>query len=268
MMRQGFIYRSIFYAGSVILSGVPALVAQGSPTNAQPATITTDRPAITASSVVVPGGSLLFENGFTETGSSGQQGFDFPETLVRFGLASKTELRFTPPDYFQNYNTGRGFGSGWGDLSMGMKQQLVISESGWDAAVIVQLSFPVGAGIISSHGYDPQILLPWSHPVSKNWTAAGMFGLLWPTQNGSHNLTGQFSFLLDRQITGPWDAFIEYGGYFPARGAPQNLLHVGTSYKVRHNQQVDFHCGFGLSSAAVDHFVGFGYSFQLQPLHR
>jgi hypothetical protein len=26
------------------------------------------------------------------------------------------------------------------------------------------------------------------------------------------------------------------------------------------NQQLDFHCGFGLSAAAPDHSVGFGYS--------
>lgn len=246
----------------IIVTTCP-LHAQEDSSSTQPV-ITTDRPAITASSVVVPSGDLLFENGFTETGNEGQQGFDFPETLVRFGLTSKTELRLTPPDYFQNYNNGGGFGSGWGDLSLGVKQQLVAGESGFDVAVIVSLSFPVGADIISSHGYDPQVLTPWSHRISTNWIAAGMVGLLWPTQGGSHNLTGQFSFLLDRQVTGPWDTFIEYGGYFPERGGPQNILHVGTSYKFSHNQQVDFHCGFGLSSAAVDHFVGIGYSFQFR----
>ncbi|HEX8815962.1 MAG TPA: transporter [Terriglobales bacterium] len=248
-----------------------ALISLGSSSPAQeisPPTITTDRPAITASSVVVPSGVLLFENGFTETGDTGQQGFDFPETLIRFGLTSKTELRLAAPDYYQNYNTGRGFGPGWGDLSLGVKEQVMATEPGFDVALIVSTSFPVGASDISSHGYDPQVLLPWSHPVTKNWTAAGMFGLLWPTQNGSHNWNGQFSFLLDRQITGPWDAFVEYGGYFPERGTPQHLLHVGTSYKIRHNQQVDFHCGFGLSSAAVDHFVGIGYSFQFQAERR
>ena len=53
-----------------------------------PSPIATDRPAFTASSIVVPRGSLQFENGFLETTAEGQQGFDFPETLVRFGVAS------------------------------------------------------------------------------------------------------------------------------------------------------------------------------------
>lgn len=235
---------------------------------ASPAVINTDRPAITDSSAVVPAGDLLFENGFAETANQGQRGFDFPETLIRFGLTSKTELRFTPPDYFQNFNTGGGFGSGWGDLSLGVKQQLVATSSGFDASLIVSLSFPTGAHAVSSHGYDPQFLLPWSHPLSKNWTAAGMFSLLWPTQGAQRNLTGQASFLVDRQLTGKWDAFLEYGGEYPQRGGPQHILHTGSSFKLTPNQQLDFHFGVGLSSAAVDHFIGFGYSFQFPSVFR
>ena len=256
---------------SLILVGTVSLHGQDQPgpgaTTTQPV-ITTDRPAITASSLVVPSGLLLLENGFTETGSQGQEGFDFPETLLRFGLTSKTELRFTTPDYFHDFNTGTGFGSGWGDLSLGVKQQLIANSTGFDASLIVSLSFPTGANATSSHGYDPQLLLPWSHPLSKNWTAAGMFSLLWPTQGATRNLTGQASFLVDRQFTNRWDAFVEYAGNFPQRGGSQQLLHVGTAFKITSNQQLDFHFGFGLSSAAVDHFIGVGYSFQFRAIHR
>jgi len=255
------------------LSWIPAAAAplygqNQTPGESAPPAITTDRPAFTDASTVVPNGVLLFENGFTATGGHGQRSFDFPETLARFGLTSKTELRFTPPDYFQNYNSGSGFGSGWGDLSLGLKQQLVASSAGFDASVVIALSFPSGANIISSHGYDPQLLVPWSYSLSKDWTAAGMFALLAPTQGGSHNVTGQGSFLMDRQITRRWDAFTEYGGYFPQRGGPEHLVHVGSAFKLTPNQQIDFHYGFGLSRAAVDHFVGFGYSFQFRVLRR
>jgi hypothetical protein len=252
-----------------ILVGTPTLYGQNQPGGTSPLpVITTDRPAITAASTVVPTGGLVFENGFTETASQGQQSFDVPETLVRFGLPSKTELRFGVPDYYVNFNTANGFGSGWGDLNRGIKQQLVTGSAGFDASLIVALSFPSGANTVSSHGYDPQFLLPWSHPLSRNWTAAGMFSLFWPTQVTTRNLTGQTSFLLDRTIIDRWDAFIEYGGEFPERGGPQHLLHFGTAFKLTPNQQLDFHVGFGLSSAAVDHFLGFGYSFQLQAVHR
>src|SRR5271170_5208844 len=82
-------------------------------------TISTDRPQITSSSIVVPCGSLQFENGFQETSNDGQQTYDLPETSVRFGIGTKTELRFTVPNYFQNAATSSGFANGWGDLSLG-----------------------------------------------------------------------------------------------------------------------------------------------------
>jgi hypothetical protein len=260
-MRKRF--AAILFVGWIIPGTF--LYCQAGPGSSQPI-IATDRPAVTDSSTVVPKDDLLFENGFTETGNQGQRSFDFPETLVRFGLTSSTELRFTAPDYFQNFNGANGFGSGLGDLSLGVKRQLTTTWKGFDASLVVALSFPTGANRISSHGYDPQFLLPWSHPISKNWTAAGMFGLLWPTQSGRRNLTGQPSFLFDHQNTNRWDTFIEYAGDFAQRGGPQHLLHLGTAFKITSNQQLDFHIGFGLSSAAVGHFVGFGYSFQVPSL--
>jgi hypothetical protein len=252
-----------------ILGATASLQAQSQtePAVSQPV-ITTDRPAITDASTVVPSGGLVLENGFTATGSQGQASYDLPETLVRFGLTGQTELRFTTPDRFDNFSTGTGFGNGWGDLSLGVKQQLVTTSGGFDVALVAALSFPTGENAVSSHGYDPQLLLPWSHPISKNWTAAGMFSLFWPTEGAARNLNGQASFLLDRQNTSRWDTFIEYAGDFSQRGGPQHLLHVGTAFKLTSNQQLDFHCGFGLSSAAVDRFVGFGYSLQIQAIHR
>jgi hypothetical protein len=57
---------------------------------------------------------------------------------------------------------------------------------------------------------------------------------------------------VDRQLTGPWDAFVEYAGDFPELGGPRHLLHFGTALKVTKRQQLDFHVGVGLSPAAVD----------------
>jgi hypothetical protein len=228
------------------------------------APIATDRPAVTDSSVVVPFGSLQAENGFTETVSQGQQTFDGPETLLRFGVASTTELRLTAPDYFGQ----PGMSSGFGDLVVGVKQQLGTMTAGFDVSLVVSLSLPTGARAISSHGYDPFVQLPWSHSVSTNWTAAGMFSVYFPTEQGRRNVTGETTFLMDRQLTKPWDAFVEYVGDFPEQGGPRHLLHFGTAYKPTPHQQLDLHVGFGLSSAAVDHFIGVGYSFRLQTFRR
>jgi hypothetical protein len=144
--------------------------------------IVTDQPQITSSSIVVPCGSLQFENGFQETGTGGQQTFDFPEASVRLGIVSKTELRFGVPDYFFNSYAAPAFGNGFGDLSLGFKQQLGPTRGGFDLSLIPSVSFPTGAKLISSHGYDPTVQLPWSRSLTKNWIVAGMFSIMWPTQ--------------------------------------------------------------------------------------
>jgi Putative MetA-pathway of phenol degradation len=251
-----------------ILAGMLPLHAQDQPPVDTAEPIATDRPAVTNSSVVVPIGSLQAENGFLETRSQGQSVLDGPESLVRFGVANKTELRFTVPDYFYNLTTGGNPGSGFGDFALGVKQQLGPTAGKFDVSLILFLSFPTGANTVSSGGYDPGLQLPWSRALSANWTAAGMFSVYWPTQGRTRNLTGESTFLLDRQLTKPWDAFIEYAGDFPEAGGPRHLLHFGTALKIAKQQQIDFHLGVGLSSAAVDHLIGIGYSFRIQAIRR
>jgi len=254
---------------AIILAGMVPLHGQGQPAGAaDSAPIATDRPAVTNSSIVVPRGSLQLENGFLETSSQGQSIVDGPETLVRFGVATRTELRFTVPDYYHNLSPTGGFGSGFGDFAFGVKEQLGPTPGGFDVSAILFLSFPTGARTVSSGGYDPGLQIPWSRSLSAKWTAAGMFSLYWLSQASTRNLTGESTFLIDRQLTGPWDAFIEYAGRFPESGGPQHLLHFGTALKVAKRQQVDLHVGVGLSSAAVNHFIGIGYSFRFQGFGR
>ena len=240
-----------------------------SASNNTPAPIATDRPAVTNSSSVVPAGSLQAENGFLATNNQGQNIANGSETLVRIGIVARTEFRFTVPDYYYNLN-GSGIGTGLGDLALGVKEQLGPLPGKFDASVTAFVSFPSGASGVSSGGYDPGLQVAWSRPLSSKWTTAGMLSLYGPTQDHSHNLTGESTILLDRQLTAQWDAFVEYVGDFPERGATRQSVQFGTALKVgkRQQQQLDFHVGVGLTSAAMNHFIGVGYSFRLRAFPR
>ena len=160
-----------------ILGGISLLRGQSQAASPLPndEPIATDRPAITASSVVVPKGSFQAENGVLISNDQGQRTVDGPETSVRFGAASNTELRFSAPDYFHDG------ASGFGDVTIGVKRQLGPTPGGFDVSVILFLNIPTGADAVSSHGYDPGLQLPWSRKLSANWSAAGQFALYWPT---------------------------------------------------------------------------------------
>jgi hypothetical protein len=174
--------------------------AEGDPANPStaPTTIATDRPAITDSSAVVASREVIVENGWLYSSNPAGHVIDFPESLIRVGVGPSTEVRFTVPDYF---SASSGLSpSGFGDLELGIKQQIPHPPFGFQASAVVSLSFPTGANAISSHGYDPSFQLPWSRTLSANWTAAGMLSLYAPTQHGSHTVVGESAFLVDRQL--------------------------------------------------------------------
>jgi hypothetical protein len=238
--------------------------AQAKPCGADAASsISTDRPQITEASTAVPCGSLQFENGLADTEAGGKWGLDLPETWMRWGVPGDGEVRFAVPDYFTNDQTATGYSSGAGDVVLGYKQHFVPAK-GLDVSVIPSLSFPTGSSQISSHGYDPSLQISWSRGLSKNWTAAGMFSVAWPTEPSGPNATGQASVYFDRQLTAPWDAWAEYSGSFPERGTPAHILNMGTCVKPTPHQQIDFHWSVGLSSAAPDYAIGVGYSVRFQ----
>jgi Putative MetA-pathway of phenol degradation len=257
----------VFRRLAILILALPGAVAAQTKPHACGAdaqsSISTDRPQITEASTVVPCGSLQFENGFAVTGSGSQSGLDLTETWMRFGIPGKGEVRVGVPDYYTNTGVASGFSSGFGDLSLGFKQQLGPTH-GFDVSLIPSLSVPTGANRISSHGYDPSLQLPWSRMLSKNWMVAGMFAAMWPTQPAGRNTTGQVTLYFDRQMTAALDAWGEYTGSFPARGGPEHVLNLGACLKPTQHQQIDFHASFGLSSAAPDYSVGLGYSVRFQ----
>jgi hypothetical protein len=257
MLRPRLIFCIVLTLSCTLSSG-GGLRAQSPP---PPETvISTDRPSVANSSAVVPQGAFQVENGLLFTNAQGQNTLDLPETFLRFGLLKKTELRLAVPAYFHTLSSGPGAASGFGDLGLGVKQQLG-PLGGFNLFTILFLSFPTGADAISSHGYDPGLQFPWSRQLSQHWTLAGQVAFYWPTQAGQHNFTGETAFYFDRQLTKPWDAFIEYAADFPQHGGSRQFLHFGTAYKLAPRHQLDFHVGVGLSPAAPDAFVGFGYSF-------
>jgi hypothetical protein len=240
-----------------------ASYAQSQPA-ATEAEIVTDRPDVTESSIVVPKGSLQIENGTTWTSTHGSQTFDLSESLIRFGLAPRTEFRIVVPNYLGGISGPDA--TGFGDLALGMKQQLGPLPGGFDLSVILAVSLPTGASRVSSHGYDPFIKFPWSREFKRGWSIGGMQSLFSNTQGSKRNGVWESTFYIEREITKSWDAFTEYAGDFAQQGGPKEIAHFGSAYRLDPWQQIDFHFGFGVSRSAPEHFFGVGYSFRIDRL--
>jgi hypothetical protein len=229
--------------------------------------INTDRPDVTESSVVVPRASVQIENGAAWTSDHGIHSVDLSETLIRFGILNKTELRLVVPDYLDSIS-GTGTHSGFGDLALGLKQQLGPLPGDVELAVIIAVSFPTGQSGVTSGGYDPFIKFPWSKELKDGWSVGGQQSLLWNTDGNRRNGLWEPTQYLEKQIAKPLDLFVEYAGDYLQHGPSMQLLHFGAAYKLTPVNQVDFHFGFGLNSATPNHFVAVGYSFRFDRKQR
>jgi hypothetical protein len=225
-------------------------------------TIITDRPSTTNTPETVPQGMVQVENGIRVTADQGERTVTFPETLIRIGVLSSTELRLLAPVYSHDAITSAGVRSGFTDLALGVQQRLYKSE-GFAVAVILALGLPTGSAAISGPHYEGAVQIPWSVKLPKNWMAGGMLSVYSRFPDGLFKTTGQTSFEVDRRI-GSWDIFGEYAGNLPAAGSPLHITRAGVMYDITPNQQVDFAIAAGLSVAALNHQATFGYSFRFR----
>jgi hypothetical protein len=235
-----------------------ALIGPARAGEPEPEPIATDRPDFTETAIVVPRGRLQLETGFTyENGSSGHRSFNLPEALLRWGIAEKTELRFVLPDYIRAWNGDKT--SGIGDSAIGFKHQLG-PVGRFDLAVIGHATIPTGSSAFSSDRVDPEAAFTWATDLDERTSIAGMFGFLWPSEDGERNFTFTPTVSLGRSLGGRWGAFLEWAAEFPEDGGDIHLLHHGYTYRLSNDSQLDMHVGFGLSQAAPDFFIGGGYS--------
>src|SRR5205823_10116178 len=113
------------------------------------------------------------------------------------------------------------------DLSIGFKRQIGPLPGGFDVSVIVAASLPTGSSSQTSHRIDPFLKIPWSRELGHGWSIGGMASLFWLTEEGRRNLTWEPTGVLERQITKPLDAFVEYGSDYPRHGDSKQTIHFG-----------------------------------------
>jgi hypothetical protein len=105
--------------------------ADGCPTSADE--ITTDRPDVTNSSLVVPLGSLQAENGVDWTARHGSNGLDGTNSRLRLGVAHCTEFLIDLPNYSDSLNGSEP--SGFSNVVVSFKRQFPV-PFGFDLYVV------------------------------------------------------------------------------------------------------------------------------------
>jgi len=236
--------------------------------------IDTNRPSFMDSPLVVPKGSLQFENGtLYQHFQHGLNTFDIPETELRLGLTKGTEFQAFVPDYVLHHQQGSSLPSdtsssttsGISDIEeAGLKHQFPVIAKDLQLSLIAGVTVPTGRRLISTGGVQPVMRIPWSKPLNKKWSIAGMQSIL--VLDSGRSAQWQNFCDISRAIGSRTSIFAEYGGFYTQGLAPLNIAHFGAVRKLNKNMQIDMQFGFGMNRAAPAAFVGGGYSFRFDRL--
>jgi hypothetical protein len=224
--------------------------------------IITDRPDFTEASLTVGKGVWQLENGMTFLRYNNLRQTNLPETLIRHGISARSEIRFGVPNYF--WVRGATRATGLGDAYLGAKLQMTPSDSPVTVALIPALTVPLGDRRLRGEAIAPELKICVFTSLSEQYTLSGMTYIRAPKEDGRRNTTLQNTLSLSQSITSRTGAFYEIALTNPKHGAPINQFHTGLTYQSTPNQQWDIHLAAGLSPAAPDTLLAFGYSVRFR----
>ncbi|WP_423968875.1 transporter [Bradyrhizobium sp.] len=226
--------------------------------------ITTDRPDVTNSSIVVPTGSLQNENGINFTARDSGQVLDGTNTRWRLGVAPCLELLADLPSYSANLHAPGS--SGFSDLAPAVKWQVSPVPGTVDLSIVAGAALPTGAAAIAGRGAQPYLQFPWSWELHDGWSVSGMFTEFFRPSDPTTGRISEATFVLEQALTEKFSVFGEYVGDYPDNAGPSHLFNSGAMYRLGQNQQIDIHLAFGLNHNAPNTIVGVGYSYRFDGL--
>ncbi|MES2124345.1 MAG: transporter [Gemmatimonadota bacterium] len=230
----------------------------------------TDRPDFTESSTLVPRGAVQLEAGLTvsqpnRTSGAGRS-TTWPELLVRYGLASRLELRVAQSLVTSSPAEGAGGASttGASDLYVGVKLGLGAQRGARpEFAALVQATLPTGAEAFTDNSTLPGAALLAGWTLSPKWSLA--LGIQ------ANRVTGDAwevapSASVGRTLTSRLKAYGEFYSLLPvlneSGATAQHYLNGGLALLLSDRVQVDARVGAGLGGVADRSFIGFGVAIR------
>ena len=232
--------------------------------SAQSQDMVTDRPDQTESATVVPRGLIQVETGYQFARDDGVDGYAVPGTLVRIGLAARTELRIGHAGI-----VGGDGRHGAGDSELGAKINLIEHADGWrpELALLGGLSLPTGDHRYSSDGADPSFLVAFAHEIAPRLSVGYNVGAAWESSPDQPDRDAfiVYSLALGVGLTDRLGAFFEVFGDRQVTGtiAAGTSVDGGLTFLLTDIVQLDIYVGRGLRGPTDDLFAGTGLSFRL-----
>lgn len=233
--------------------------------------LVSDRPDFTESNSVVGTGVVQTEIGMTLDHEAGARHFTTPEVLVRTGISSRVEMRFSSTGLMAERADGTaaprsGWRAGSTDLELGLKVRLWDQHGQLPAlSLIPMIGMPSGSSQFTSGGYEPGVKIALARDLPANFTLgsninfnsligeSGRFLQKTYTASLGHGLGRGFGGYWEVYSVGPWDTGRAW------------IANSGVTHMMGENAQWDFRVGRRLTAEGPDWFVGGGFVFRQRP---
>lgn len=236
---------------------------------AEPAAISANRPGFGETADVVGRGVLQFESGIVfdsdRAADVETRTMSGPVSLVRVGLARRVEVQVASEGLFARSvdgPTGGGRISGRADLDLGLKAKIATeAEAGINVALLAAVNLPTGGAAFSSGSYDPTVKIAFAKSLPAGLSVGGNVQVASTTVDSDRVLQQALSAAAARGFGRGWSLFGEVYRVTAAPDGPATTsVDAGVSRIVGTNLQLDVSVGRGISRAATDWFVAFGFA--------
>ena len=216
--------------------------------------IVTDRPTQSASVSTVGAEQVLIESGFIFQNESAFEDYINFNTLVRYGVNDRVEVRLTV-----NYDRNEGsdfISSSLGQTTLGAKVFLADAQETFaDISVLGQLNLPTGE---ENDNATADIRLNFQNSLSSTLSLGYNFGFLVSPER-DNEISPFYSVVLGAAVADGWTVFAEPYGFLNT--PVDHRFNAGFIYLVAPRFQIDLSGGIGLSENSPNSFIGFGAAF-------
>lgn len=227
--------------------------------------IQTDRPDQTETSALVPKGYFQMEHGFSIEDTDPGFIYTMPSSLWKYGLNEHFEIRVIT-EFVRIQKEPNPDIDGFLPVKVGFKSKLGEQKGILpQVAFIGHLAFP---GIVSDEFetiyFAPDLRLAMSHTISDFFSVGYNVGIEWSNDNAEPDFF--YSLAPNFSLTKRLGLFIEGYGYTPQREDDPIELRAdaGLTYLIGNNFLLDVSAGQGISEAAIERFISFGFSYRFK----
>jgi len=241
------------------------LEAQADTTAVKLEQIQSDRPGRTSSASLTPKGYFQMEHGFSIEDTDPGFIYTYPSSDWKYGVNENFEIRlhtqFESIQLDPNPDV-RGFLP----IAAGFKSKLTDQHGVLPKiAFIGEMTFP---GVVDKDFettyFAPSLILTFEHHVSDAFTIAYDGGAVWDGETGEPNFL--YSLEPSLNIAHRLGLFAEVYGSTPQRedGELELRVDAGLTFLVGNDFLLDISAGQGITKAAVERFVEFGFSYRFK----